>query len=260
MRYGSAMQVWKITLIGLLVSAAVGGTLYFARPAAMQPVLVWLGLEPPPAPEKPPLLTIEERLALIATSSLERLSPKFAAAGVPYPPEEATLVGLKAEKRLQLYAHGPGQAWRLVHSYRVLAASGVAGPKLREGDRQVPEGLYDIDLLNPNSKFSVSMRVSYPNDFDKAMALVEKRKDPLGGAIMIHGRSSSIGCLAMGDPAAEELFVLAHDIGIEKLKVIIAPVDFRSKPRPKLAGAPVWLDGLYAQIESALKPFPVATN
>ena len=130
----------------------------------------------------------------------------------------------------------------------------------RSGDRQVPEGLYDIDLLNPNSKFSVSMRVNYPNDFDKAMALKENRKDPLGGAIMIHGRSSSIGCLAMGDPASEELFVLASDIGIEKVKVIIAPQDFRVKARPTLAHAPDWLDGLYDQIEAAMKSFPTGSS
>ncbi len=254
------MPYLKSVLVLFAIAALACGALYLARPTQLQPVLVWLGLESPPPPPDPTKLTLEERLALIAPSSLERLSPKFAEANVPYPPAEVTLVGLKAEKRLQLYAHGPGQGWRLVHSYPVLAASGVAGPKLREGDRQVPEGLYDIDLLNPNSKFSVSMRVSYPNDFDKAMALKEKRKDPLGGAIMIHGRSSSIGCLAMGDPAAEELFVLAHAIGIEKVKVIIAPVDFRVHKRPRIEHAPDWLDGLYDQIEEAMKPFPARTS
>ncbi len=244
----------KSALVLVVLAALAGGALLLARPPALLPVWVWLGLEPPP------LLTVEERLALIGPSARERLTPKFAAAGVPYPPEAVTLVGLKAEKRLQLYAHGPDQPWRLVHAYPVLAASGVAGPKLREGDRQVPEGLYDIDLLNPNSKFSVSMRVSYPNDFDKAMALKEKRTNPLGGAIMIHGRSSSIGCLAMGDPAAEELFVLAAAIGIENVKVIIAPQDFRVRPKPRVDKAPHWLDGLYKEIDGALKPFPVPTQ
>jgi hypothetical protein len=31
----------------------------------------------------------------------------------------------------------------------------------------------------------------------------------LGSNIMIHGKNCSVGCLAMGDEAAEELFVLA---------------------------------------------------
>lgn len=255
------MHAWKITLFGLAALALVGGAVYLARPAALQPVLVWLGLEPPaPPPPKPPLLTIEQRLQLIEPASSERLKERFKTANVPYPPADVTLVGLKAEKRLQLYARAAGKDWQLVHSYPVLAASGTHGPKLREGDRQVPEGLYDIDLLNPNSKFSVSMRVNYPNDFDKAMAAREKRTDPLGGAIMIHGRASSIGCLAMGDPAAEELFVLAHAIGIERVKVIIAPVDFRVKAWPTLEKAPAWLPGLYGQIEAALEQFPVPTN
>jgi len=246
------MPYWKLALIGLTVLVVAGAAVYVARPAALQPVLVWLGLEPPP------LLTIEERIALIGPAASERLATKFAAAGVSYPPAAVTLVGLKAERQLQLYARAAGRAWRLVHSYPVLAASGVAGPKLREGDKQVPEGLYDIDLLNPNSKFSVSMRVSYPNDFDKAMAAKEKRQDPLGGAIMIHGRASSIGCLAMGDPAAEELFTLAYAIGIENIKVIIAPHDFRVMPPPKIDKAPIWLSGLYARIDSALKALPAS--
>jgi hypothetical protein len=249
-----------VMIVLTLLVLAGAGAVYLARPPALQPVLIWLGLEDPPPPPDPTKLTVAQRLELITPGSLERLLPKFQTAGVPYPPEAVTLVGLKAEKRLQLYAHGPGQDWRLIHSYKVLAASGVAGPKLREGDRQVPEGLYDIDLLNPNSKFSVSMRVNYPNDFDKAMALKEERKDPLGGAIMIHGRASSIGCLAMGDPASEELFVLAAAIGIDKVKVIIAPHDFRVKARPKLVKAPQWLEGLYDQIEAALKPFPPRTS
>ncbi len=254
------MHALKITLIGLAALAVVAGAVYLARPAALHPVLVWLGLEEPPPQPKPPWLTIEQRLAQIEPASSERLKVKFAAAGVAYPPAGVTLVGLKAEKRLQLYARAGGKEWRLVHSYPVLAASGTHGPKLREGDRQVPEGLYDIDLLNPNSKFSVSMRVNYPNDFDRAMAAKEKRRDPLGGAIMIHGRASSIGCLAMGDPAAEELFVLAHAIGISQVKVIIAPVDFRSKPWPKIEKAPAWLNGLYGRIEAALELFPIPTN
>ena len=213
-----------------------------------------LGLEEPPRND----LTLEERLALIAPGATARLKPYFQAAQVPYPPVAATLVGLKAEKLLQLYARGPAPdgPWKLVHTYQILAASGHLGPKLKEGDRQVPEGVYGIDLLNPNSKFNVSMRVSYPNAFDKARATEEHRTD-LGGAIMIHGRHSSIGCLAMGDPVSEELFTLAHAIGIENVFVVIAPVDLRAKPRPAQDGGPKWLPRLYDQIDAALKPLPL---
>ena len=120
----------------------------------------------------------------------------------------------------------------------------------------MPEGLYGIDFLHPNSKFSVAMRVTYPNDYDRANAAKEKRTD-LGGAIMIHGHAASIGCLAMGDPAAEELFVLAHDIGLENVTVILAPVDLRRRPRPVIDKPPAWLPDLYARIEAALKPLPL---
>ena len=247
------MQARKIALSSIVLIAALCGALYIARPAPVQALLVWLGLEAPPK------LTVAERLALIGPSATARLLPMFAAAGVSYPPDDVTLIGLKAEKRLQLYARSEKASWRLVHSYPVMAASGHTGPKLREGDMQVPEGLYDIDLLNPNSLYNVSMRVSYPNAFDRAMAEREQR-DTLGGAIMIHGRAASVGCLAMGDPASEELFTLAAAVGIEHVKVILAPVDFRRQPRPEVANAPAWLDDLYGQIDEALKPFPVAAS
>jgi murein L,D-transpeptidase YafK len=138
----------------------------------------------------------------------------------------------------------------------VLAASGRAGPKLRQGDKQVPEGIYRISYLNPNSAYHVSMRVNYPNRFDRRMAKKDRRQK-LGGDIMIHGKKSSAGCLAMGDEAAEELFVLAAQTGNRKVKVIIAPSDMRKKGLPKqLTGQPAWVPQLYMQIASAMSEFP----
>jgi murein L,D-transpeptidase YafK len=113
-----------------------------------------------------------------------------------------TLIGLKAEKRLELWAPDAAGRPRLIKTYPILAASGGAGPKLREGDRQVPEGLYAIESLNPNSRFHLSLRIDYPNAADRRRAQAEARTG-LGGDIMIHGSNVSIGCLAMGDPAAE---------------------------------------------------------
>src|SRR5436190_607476 len=81
-------------------------------------------------------------------------------------------------------------AWRFVREYPVMAASGGRGPKLREGDGQVPEGMYTIDWLNPNSSYHLSMHVDYPNAFDRAHAADDGRT-ALGGAIMIHGRDVS---------------------------------------------------------------------
>jgi murein L,D-transpeptidase YafK len=66
----------------------------------------------------------------------------------------------------------------LIHRYPLLAASGVAGPKLRQGDKQVPEGVYGISFLNPNSRYDVSLRVNYPNAFDRQMAAKDGPERP----------------------------------------------------------------------------------
>ena len=196
--------------------------------------------------------TTTERLATYGASVRSRLAPACEAAGVPYPPTSFTLIGLKAEKRLELWAPDAAGRPRLVKAYPVLAASGGAGPKLREGDRQVPEGLYAIESLNPNSRFHLSLRIDYPNAADRRRAQAEARTG-LGGDIMIHGSNVSIGCLAMGDPAAEELFVLAALTGPKNIRVILSPVDFRRLDKIDLpAGLPAWVPELHAEIKAEL--------
>lgn len=196
--------------------------------------------------------TTTERLATYGASVRSRLAPAFEAAGVPYPPTSFTLIGLKAEKRLELWAPDAAGRPRLVKAYPVLAASGGAGPKLREGDRQVPEGLYGIESLNPNSRFHLSLRIDYPNAADRRRAQAEARTG-LGGDIMIHGSNVSIGCLAMGDPAVEELFVLAALTGPKNIRVILSPVDFRRLDKIDLpAGLPAWVPDLHAEIKAEL--------
>ena len=79
----------------------------------------------------------------------------------------------------------------------------------------------------------------------------------LGGDIMIHGSSVSVGCLAMGNEAAEDLFVLAADTGLTNVTVIIAPVDFRrGKEVPKVIKLPEWTSTLYRQIKAELAKLP----
>ena len=141
---------------------------------------------------------------------------------------------------------------RRVKTYPVLAASGDVGPKLREGDRQVPEGLYAIESLNPMSRFHLALRVAYPNAFDRARAAEDGRTE-LGSDIMVHGSDVSVGCLAMGDEAAEELFVVAALAGVENVTILIAPCDLRAKQdRVPPAGAPAWTRSLWGSIEKAL--------
>jgi hypothetical protein len=74
---------------------------------------------------------------------------------------------------------------------------------------------------------------------------------------MIHGDSVSIGCLAMGDPASEDLFVLAADTGINNIKIILSPVDFRrGKTVPHADQLPAWTQALYQTIKSNLNELP----
>ena len=195
--------------------------------------------------------TIREVVRNTGPSAEERLRPYFASAGVPHPPPEITLVALKAERRLELWAPGP-RGWRLVRFWKVLAASGGPGPKLREGDRQVPEGAYRIDAMNPNSKFHLSMRIDYPNARDRAQAAREGRTN-LGGEIFIHGGAASIGCIAIGDSAIEELFVLVARVGPQRANVLVAPHDLRRRPAP--ADPRPWVVDLYADLTRRLAPF-----
>ena len=176
-----------------------------------------------------------------------RIAPHFRRAGLTFPPREVVLLAMKKERRLDLWARNDG-AYAFVRSYEVQGASGIAGPKLREGDRQVPEGLYRVVGLNPNSAFHLSLKLNYPNAFDRRQAERDGRSNP-GSDIFIHGKSASIGCLAMGDRAIEELFVLAARIGGSNMRVVIAPHDPRSRPlRASGDKLPAWTGGLYTRI------------
>lgn len=196
--------------------------------------------------------TVAQRVSEFGSVVHSRLHPDFQRVAVAYPPQRIVLVGLKQERVLEVWVAGEAGGFRLLKKYPILAASGTLGPKLAEGDGQVPEGLYKIESLNPNSLFHLALRVNYPNDFDKAKAAAEGRANP-GSDIMIHGKAASIGCLAMGDEAAEDLFVLAAETGIERITVILSPVDFRTRNIPSnLPGLPPWTSELYASIRAEL--------
>jgi hypothetical protein len=207
-------------------------------------------------------LVVSIRLAEIAPPAYNRLAEKFETAKAAWPPTEISLVAIKDEKVLELFARSNGGAWKLIHRYPVLAASGAPGPKLRKGDKQVPEGVYSISFLNPNSHYDVSLRVSYPNTFDRQMAAKDGRKD-LGGDIMIHGKAGSAGCLALSNESAEELFVLAAKVDLPNVKLIIAPTDFRRNGLPPAdPSQPAWVGKLYTDVASAMADFkaPPTTN
>lgn len=183
-----------------------------------------------------------------------RLVPLFQFTGVDWPPQELQLVAIKETRRLELWARS-GERWHYIRDYRIKGMSGRLGPKLKEGDRQVPEGSYRVTRLNPNSSFHLSLKVDYPNAFDRAMAKRDGRHR-LGGDIFIHGDQVSSGCLAIGDRAIEELFVLAALLGTEHMRLLVSPIDFRIySDESLLRNRPDWIDGLYRDISQEMRNF-----
>jgi len=198
--------------------------------------------------------TVEQALAEFEPEARKRLGPACRKAGLGWLPKSIVLLAFKQEKILELWGAGaPGEAYRFLRSYPVLAASGIPGPKQRSGDRQVPEGFYDLPDLNPNSLHHLSIRVDYPNENDLSNACVPLEE--MGGDIFLHGGDRSIGCLAVGDPAIEELFVLAALAGPENRRLLICPVDFRREGARAPVGQEAWVGDLYARLAEALRAF-----
>jgi hypothetical protein len=206
--------------------------------------------------------TVAERLQQYGAIVAGRLAQDFARAGVAYPPTRMTLVILKQEKQMQLYAGSANGGERFIHTFPILAASGHAGPKLREGDWQVPEGIYGVESLNPNSTYHLALHVNYPNSFDRQHAQADGRTQ-LGGDIMIHGSNVSIGCVALGDSAAEDIFVLAAKVGLPRVLLLFCPMDLRTAhPVSVNVESPPWTSELYAKLQAELKnlPAPATSN
>jgi murein L,D-transpeptidase YafK len=122
---------------------------------------------------------------------------------------ELFLRAFKKQAVLEVWGRNHGdRRFVLIKAYPVCAASGVPGPKRQQGDGQVPEGFYVIDRFNPYSNFHLSLGLNYPNRQDRQRAAAAKISNP-GGDIFIHGNCVSIGCMAMGDQAIEEIYLLA---------------------------------------------------
>jgi murein L,D-transpeptidase YafK len=197
--------------------------------------------------------TINDVVALYEKSVRKRLQPYLIHAGFDLTPKQLALLAFKQEKMVEVWGKTES-CWNKIKIYPFTATSGNPGPKLRQGDKQIPEGLYRITFLNPNSSYHLSLKIDYPNTFDKKMAKKEGRTN-LGGDIFFHGRAATVGCIPIGDKAIEELFFLVQDVGMEHVQVIIAPVDFRnSVEKPEIPGIE-WDKLLYDKIEQALEPF-----
>ncbi|MCP3143181.1 L,D-transpeptidase family protein [Pyxidicoccus xibeiensis] len=148
------------------------------------------------------------RVAAARKARTPAVAALFKSAGVAWPPEQMYLRAFKHEKELEVWAGPKSGPLVKVKTYPFCYASGELGPKRRQGDLQVPEGFYTIDLFNPYSDYHLSMRVSYPNAADRFHS--GRGVDP-GGAIMVHGNCVSIGCIAIQDEPIEELYLMVLD-------------------------------------------------
>lgn len=169
---------------------------------------------------------------------------------IKWPPQRVRLVGLKAERKLELWAANMDGPFHLLKTYPVLAASGELGPKRRQGDKQVPEGHYRVVYLNADSKYHLSMLLDYPNSADQAResAALDDGEN-LGGDICVHGSNRSIGCLAVGDTAIEEIFTMTALARPGHRDILIFPADFRKRPDLlSLAGDDADLVKLYSDL------------
>jgi murein L,D-transpeptidase YafK len=136
---------------------------------------------------------------------------------------ELFLRAFKLDQKLEVWAKEKGNAsFMLIHTYDICASSGTVGPKRKEGDYQVPEGVYHINHFNPQSNFHLSLGISYPNASDK---ILSDRKSP-GSAIYIHGNCVTIGCIPITDDKIKELYVMAVEArtnGQEHIPIHVFP-------------------------------------
>ncbi len=205
-------------------------------------------------------LSVPESVTKYGDAARKKLKPFFKSAGVSYPPSQVAMIGLKEEKLLVLFAKTSDGKWKQITGYPVIGTSGTAGPKLKEGDLQIPEGFYDITALYPNSIAHLGLRINYPNTQDRVRARLDRRTK-LGGDILIHGSYWSTGCLAMGNDAIEDLYILVHDTGCKNVQLILSPCDLRTKqPSIDFKQQPAWLPALYKEIRVSLKSFPMAID
>jgi murein L,D-transpeptidase YafK len=112
----------------------------------------------------------------------------------------------KEESELEVWKQTKEGQYDLLKTYPICRWSGELGPKVKQGDRQAPEGFYMITpgLMNPNSAYYLAFNMGFPNAFDRALGRS-------GANLMVHGDCSSSGCYAMTDEQISEIFALARE-------------------------------------------------
>ncbi|MDR3617480.1 MAG: TonB C-terminal domain-containing protein [Candidatus Obscuribacterales bacterium] len=203
---------------------------------------------------EPPLgLTVNQAMQRFGPSARAALKKRFAQAGIAYPPAKITMIALKQERVVYLFAENKSPV--LIGTYPLSTFSGKLGPKLRQGDLQIPEGVYEIN--GRAASFRLALKVKYPNDFDLSMAAHDKRT-ALGSDILVHNGTVSTGCLVLSMPDMQELFIAAIDVGLSNVTLIIVPCNLlKSSPDIDFSRQPAWVPQLYQSLKEKLERYPL---
>ncbi len=112
----------------------------------------------------------------------------------------------KEESELEVWKQRPDGHFYHFKTYPICNWSGDLGPKIKQGDRQAPEGFYTVarEQMNPDSKYHLAFNLGFPNVYDKALGRT-------GDFLMIHGKCKSAGCYAMTDALMEEIYGIARE-------------------------------------------------
>ena len=110
----------------------------------------------------------------------------------------------KQSSQLELWLQAKS-GWELYKTVEICNWSGGLGPKLKEGDRQSPEGFYTVTKaqLNPGSRHHLSFNLGFPNRYDRSLGRT-------GSFLMVHGGCSSSGCYAVRDHEVEVIYRLVE--------------------------------------------------
>lgn len=122
-------------------------------------------------------------------------------------PSEGMVIRIfKASSELEVWKRTTHGNYKLFQTYDICRWSGALGPKIKEGDRQSPEGFYTLTpaSLNPYSNYYLSFNTGFPNKYDRANGRT-------GTYLMVHGDCSSAGCYSMTDEAIAEIYALLRE-------------------------------------------------
>ena len=141
----------------------------------------------------------EGNLPLAGTPDLSRLTERLAEKGLKLG-SPVLLRAFKSESELEVWIRKDGDYVKFA-TYPVCHWSGTLGPKLREGDKQTPEGFYTVTRgqMHHVGRWPRSLNLGFPNVFDKVLARN-------GSNILVHGGCSSVGCFAMTNSVIEEIY------------------------------------------------------